>query len=155
MSGGGADWRDGFVEAVRGIGRDGIETLRVPAARWLQVALAAQSVGFTRFLDLTAVDDPSQAERFEILLTLCRPEGPTWLRITCRTAERLPSLVAVFAAANWCEREVYDLFGVNFTGHPNLVRILLPDDYPSHPLRADHPLGDVPVEFVVTREDRA
>jgi NADH-quinone oxidoreductase subunit C len=60
---------------------------------------------------------------------------------------RLPSVTRVYPTADWQERETYDMFGVIFDGHPNLTRILMPDDWEGHPQRKDYPLGGVPVEY--------
>jgi NADH-quinone oxidoreductase subunit C len=60
---------------------------------------------------------------------------------------RLPSVTSVYPTADWQERETYDMFGVVFEGHPNLTRILMPDDWEGHPQRKDYPLGGVPVEY--------
>ncbi|GAB3818156.1 hypothetical protein GCM10027605_70190 [Micromonospora zhanjiangensis] len=60
---------------------------------------------------------------------------------------RVPSVTAVYPTADWQERETYDMFGVVFEGHPNLTRILMPDDWEGHPQRKDYPLGGVPVEY--------
>ena len=62
-------------------------------------------------------------------------------------AARLPSVTPLFPTADFHEREVYDLFGVEFTGHPNLVRILMPDDWLGHPQRKDYPLGGVAIDY--------
>ena len=132
--------------------RDGITSLAVERATWLALVEGAKAHGFLRLIDLTAVDEPACADRLEVLLTLYSPAERRWLRLRTRTAETLPSITPVFEAANWYEREVFDLFGVRFEGHPDLVRILLPDDFPGHPLRRDHPLGNEPVDFTVTRQ---
>ena len=60
----------------------------------------------------------------------------------------IPSLVEVWAGNNWHERETFDMFGIIFDGHPALTRILMPDDWPSHPQRKDYPLGGIPVEYI-------
>ncbi|TIC89272.1 NADH-quinone oxidoreductase subunit C [Nocardioides sp. GY 10113] len=60
---------------------------------------------------------------------------------------QVPSLVGIYPAADWHERETYDMFGLVFTGHPALTRILMPDDWPGHPQRKDYPLGGIPVEY--------
>ena len=63
------------------------------------------------------------------------------------TDARIPSIVGVYPANDWHERETWDMFGVNFEGHPALTRILMPDDWYGHPQRKDYPLGGIPVEY--------
>ncbi len=105
---------------------------------------------FEVLVDLTAWDRYPAEPRFEVvyhLLSLARGER---LRLKTRLPgddPTLPSAVSVFAGANWFEREVWDLFGIRFHGHPDLVRILMPDDWEGHPLRRDYPLTEEPVEF--------
>ncbi len=59
----------------------------------------------------------------------------------------IPSVVATYPTADWHERETFDMFGIVFDGHPDLTRILMPDDWPGHPQRKDYPLGGIPVEY--------
>ena len=68
--------------------------------------------------------------------------------VTCPDADpRIPSIVSVYPAVDWHERETWDMFGIVFEGHPGLTRILMPDDWPGHPQRKDYPLGGIPVEY--------
>jgi NADH-quinone oxidoreductase subunit C len=69
------------------------------------------------------------------------------LEVAVRADETVPSVTSVYPTADWHERETYDMFGVIFTGHPNLTRILMPDDWEGFPQRKDYPLGGVPVEY--------
>ena len=68
--------------------------------------------------------------------------------VTCPDDDpRIPSIVSVYPANDWHERETWDMFGIVFEGHPGLTRILMPDDWPGHPQRKDYPLGGIPVEY--------
>jgi NADH:ubiquinone oxidoreductase subunit C len=69
------------------------------------------------------------------------------LQVWCADGEPVPSVVPVWPTADWHEREAYDLMGIPFEGHPNLVRILMEDDWEGHPLRKDYPVGGEPVRF--------
>jgi NADH-quinone oxidoreductase subunit C len=89
-------------------------------------------------------------KRFAIVYHLLRvSENPARLRLEAwlDEGEELDSVVAVWPAADWYEREAYDMYGIVFRGHPNLVRILMPDDWEGYPLRKDYPLGGEPVRF--------
>jgi NADH-quinone oxidoreductase subunit C len=105
---------------------------------------------FAMLVDLTAWDRVPAEPRFEIvynLLSLSRRERLR-LRVQVEASNpALPTANSLFACADWFEREIWDLFGVRFEGHPDLTRILLPDDWEGHPLRRDFELGDEPVEF--------
>jgi NADH-quinone oxidoreductase subunit C len=97
---------------------------------------------FDYLVDITAVDRPERAERFELVYILYSYSRNQRIRIRTSVAAdfRPPSAVPVHPTANWLEREVFDMFGIEFAGHPYLRRILLPDGWHGHPLRKDYPI---------------
>jgi len=105
---------------------------------------------FVSFIDVTAVDWPQRAPRFDVVYHLLSPTRNRRIRVKVAVDEEVPvpSLTAVFPGADWFEREVYDLYGVVFTGHPDLRRLLTDYGFEGHPLRKDFPLtGFVEVRF--------
>lgn len=134
-------------DAERGVSADGIESVRVLSQDVPAVMSALIGAGFSRFIDLTAIDEPARDDRFELQYLLYSMQDRLWLRIKVRTSGATPSITAQFAGANWYEREVFDMYGVTFAGHPGLTRILMPDDWQGYPLRRDASLGGEPVEF--------
>ncbi len=105
---------------------------------------------FVCFTDITAADYPEREKRFEIVYHLLSPYQNARVRLKVSTDEATPvaSAIAVFPAANWYEREVYDLFGVLFDDHPDLRRILTDYGFEGHPLRKDFPMtGFVEVRY--------
>ena len=97
---------------------------------------------FDMLTDLTAVDYLGRTPRFEVVYHLYATGANQRLRIKARVAEEaaeIASVVGLYASANWMEREVFDLYGIRFDGHPNLRRILLYEEFEGHPLRKDYP----------------
>jgi NADH-quinone oxidoreductase subunit C len=103
--------------------------------------------GFQLLLDVTAMDGLQRDPRFDVVYHLLNLTSQERLRLKVRVGDResVPSLVSRFKSADWSEREVFDLFGITFEGHPNLKRLLTWEDFPGHPLRKDFPLdgGDL------------
>jgi NADH-quinone oxidoreductase subunit C len=100
--------------------------------------------------DVAGVDYYPQEPRFAVVYQLYSMPHNRTLCLKAYLADEepaLPSVTPVYPAANWSEREVYDLFGVTFTGHPDLRRILMPENWDGHPLRKDYPLGYETVQF--------
>lgn len=98
---------------------------------------------FTMLLDLTCVDYKGDQERFEMVYHIFSLSNKLRLRIKARLPEegcKIDSLTPIFRNANWLEREVYDMFGIDFAGHPYLRRLFMYDGFEGHPLRKDYPL---------------
>lgn len=98
--------------------------------------------GYAMFVDLFAVDYVTRPERFEVVYHLAQQSGPGRVFVHVAVPEEdpvVPTVSDILAGANWPEREAFDLFGVRFEGHPNLKRLLMPDDWQGHPLRKDYP----------------
>lgn len=132
--------------------KDGIETIEVPASQWHAAALLLRdTMGFSRFIDVTCVDRLEKEPRFELHLVTYNMTQKRWLRVVTRTDDAVDSVVDVFRGAHNYEREVFDMFGVLFHGHPALTRILMPDEWKTFPLRRDHALVSEPVDFTITR----
>ena len=105
---------------------------------------------FDYLVDLTAVDYPNREKRFELVYILYSFSRNERIRIKAEIAEgeRPQSSAAIYPGANWLEREVFDMFGVRFAGHPDLKRILLPDEWTGHPLRKDYSINQMDNRWV-------
>ena len=129
--------------------------------QWPDVAAAARADGFDQLIDLTAVDyltygadrslpEGVQPERFEVVASLMSHARRERLRMRVQVPADNPALATLFdlwPGAENLEREVYDMFGIVFEGHPDPSRILMPEDWSGHPLRKDYDSGRIPVQF--------
>jgi NADH-quinone oxidoreductase subunit C len=142
-------------------------TIVVPAAQLLEVARHlrdAPDAAFDYCSDVTATDWPPRAQgRFDVVYCLYSTRHRHRVRVKVVAAEHQPiaSVTGIWPAANWLEREVYDMFGVNFTGHPDRRRILMPEDWQGFPQRKDYPLegpGELlmenPIDWLKLRQAR-
>jgi NADH-quinone oxidoreductase subunit C len=137
----------------------GDEWIAVAPANVRAALSSLRDEGYRLLVFLTCVDHwqdrsrPSFAARYELVYQLRNLDTKDQLRVRVFVegeAENPPHVASVhdlFGPANWDERETYDMFGVVFDGHPDLTRILMPDDWVGHPLRRDYPVGGEPVEF--------
>lgn len=145
---------DSSLVVERGVtARD--EWITVPAERVHDALSALKKDGYRLLVFLSCVDhliDSSRTfpARYEVIYQLRDLERPSDLRVRAfidGDPPRIDSVADIFPPANWDERETYDLFGIVFAGHPDLKRILMPDDWVGHPLRRDYPVGGEVVEF--------
>ncbi|MGE3268405.1 MAG: NADH-quinone oxidoreductase subunit C [Chloroflexota bacterium] len=142
-----------FPGVAHGVSQDGIPYLLVRPDQLVEtIRRCRDELDYIRWIDLTAVDEPEVEPRFELQYLIHSMVEMRWLRIKTQTDDAVPTITGVFPGANWYEREVFDLFGVVFEGHPNLTRIMMPDNWEGHPLRRDYPIGGEEVDFTVTRE---
>jgi NADH-quinone oxidoreductase subunit C len=131
---------------------DGMPAIYVAREHVVEVCLALRDdprFGFSFAPDITGIDYLPREPRYEVMIHLVSLGVPPYgdvaqrLRVKVRVPgvdPRMPTLSGVWKAMNWGEREVYDLFGIKFDGHPDLRRILMPDDWEGHPARKDYPV---------------
>ena len=153
---------DQIVEALRGsvpdgavepyAAADGMPAIYVAREHLTEVAFALRDLPTLQFalaLDVTGIDWLPREPRFEVMYHLAAlgvpgfGDTPKRLRVKVRvpgTDPHLPTVSGVWKSMNWGEREVYDLFGLHFDGHPDLRRILMPEDWEGHPARKDYPV---------------
>jgi NADH-quinone oxidoreductase subunit C len=127
---------------------------------YLELCRSLRNDGYAMPVGLTGVDyltHPGRklpagidAERFEVVVELLSLVAHKRIRVRCQVPEpdpSLPSLFDVWPGTEAHERETYDMFGIRFDGHPDMSRILMPDDWEGHPLRKDYATGEIPVQF--------
>lgn len=126
-----------------------VEPSKWPAlAKWLST-----EGGFDFLSDLCAVDYLEREPRFEVVYHLTDMRRRRRLRVKLpvpadgANSPKVPSVTSIWPTADWHERETFDMFGIVFEGHPDLRRILMPDQWEGHPLRKDYAMGKVPVEY--------
>jgi NADH-quinone oxidoreductase subunit C len=140
-----------LIEAdVRHVDREGYHDL----------VAGLRAEGFDMCIDVTAVDyltyphralpDGVHGERFEVVVNLLSLSTMQRVRVRCQVPAddtSVPTITDLYAGADAPEREAFDMFGIVFEGHPDLSRILMPEDWEGHPLRKDYSVGTIPVEF--------
>jgi NADH-quinone oxidoreductase subunit C len=118
-------------------------TLTVPREAITEAARSVQTAGYNFLEDLTAVDWYPSTPRFQLSYHILSHSYKEYIRLRVLLDGEDPtieSIVPVWPSVNYYEREVFDLFGIRFEGHPNLRRIMMPDDWKGHPLRKDYPV---------------
>ena len=124
--------------------------------------------GFNMVVDLTAVDyslfpnrtdlpEIVKPERFEVVVSMINHQTRERVRLRIQIQDEnpvVPSLFDLYPGTEAMEREVYDMFGINFSDHPDLTRILMPEDWVGHPLRKDFSTGQIPVQFKSSKAKR-
>ena len=139
---------------------DAPEILHPTRARYVDVVAALHGDGFEMCADLCGVDylthpgrtlpEGTVPERFEVVVNLLSLSQVRRVRVRVQVPAddaEVPTLFDLYPGTEAMEREAYDLFGIVFTGHPDMTRILLPEDWEGHPLRKDYGVGRVPVQF--------
>lgn len=147
-------WENGLVERLRQVfGEDllgassylGQHFLVIRADATIPVIQHLKNEGFDFLADLTAVDYPKRDLRFELIYVLARFGGSERIRVKTQIADgAIPaSVTGIYPGANWLEREVFDMFGIRFDGHPDMRRILLPDEWQGFPLRKEYGITEM------------
>jgi len=143
--------RDAFGEKIQStVEFRGEHTLVADLAALREVlAKCRAELGYEMLLDVSSIDHFGDDPRFEMVYEIATVDDSKHLRIKAMVSEdeEVPSVIGVWPGADWHEREVYDMMGIRFSGHPNLKRILMWEGYPFFPLRKDFPLAGRPSEM--------
>jgi NADH:ubiquinone oxidoreductase subunit C len=146
----------------------GQTVIHVPRDQWRPTAEALFADNWTMLVDITAVDflsygpvrqlpDGIEPQRFEVVASFVRFDTSDRLRMRTQVPEddpTLDSLYAIYPGCDYQERETFDMFGITFEGHPDLSRILMPEEWLGYPLRKDFAQGEIPVQFKAPRTER-
>lgn len=128
----------------------GEHSLAIPNQSLLKVMTSCRrDLGYDLLIDITSIDHENRDPRFEIVYELCRIEDECHLRIKVDVTEdqEVETISSLWKTADWHEREVYDMMGIRFSGHPDLRRILMWEGYPFFPLRKEFPLAGKPSDM--------
>jgi NADH-quinone oxidoreductase subunit C len=142
--------------------------LHATAETYLEVCSEAHADGFDQLIDLTAVDYLTYAgerplpggltpERFEVVTSLINHVRCDRIRIRTQVSAdepTIPSLFDLWPGSEYLEREAFDMFGITFADHPDMSRVLMPEDWVGHPLRKDYAVGAIPVQFKAASNER-
>ena len=139
--------KDRFMDAIQEVSEaHGELTLIVDRGQIVEICRRLKDDADLRYnllMDMAGVDYLGREPRFEVVYQLYSVPHNSRLRLKVRVPESdliVPSVTSVWSTANWHEREAFDMLGIRFSGHPDLRRIYMPDDYPAHPLRKDFPI---------------
>ena len=146
----------------------GQQVLHPKVEELIDLATELKQEGFNMVVDLTAVDylffptrtdlpEDVKPERFEVVISMINHQTRERLRLRVQIQEEnpvVPSLFDLYPGTESMEREVFDMFGINFSDHPDLTRILMPEDWIGHPLRKDFSVGQIPVQFKASKAKR-
>lgn len=144
-----------FIVEVRGYADE--MTIEVKAEHIVEVLNTFKTQFHFNYLsDITGSDHYTDELRFEVAYNIVNLEGKHRLRVCCRVEEESPlvdTVVGLWSSANWFEREVYDMYGIKFNGHPDLRRMFMPEDYEYFPLRKEFPLLGIPGSIELPEKD--
>jgi NADH-quinone oxidoreductase subunit C len=152
-------WTSPLAEKYRNRYGSGVEALTYLGQNYLVVdrslipdilRLLRDEEQFDYCVDITAVHYPKREKQFDVIWNLYSYARNERMRVKTQIADgaSIPSSVSIWATANWLEREAFDMFGIRFDGHPDLKRILLPEDWKGHPLRKDYGILQQDQEWV-------
>ncbi len=144
-----------YIVEVRGYANE--MTIEVKAEHIVEVLTTLKSqFNFNYLADITGSDHYTDDLRFEVAYNIVSLEGKQRLRVCCRVEEDNPvvdTITTLWTSANWFEREVFDMYGIKFTGHPDLRRMFMPEDYEYYPLRKEFPLLGIPGSIELPEKD--